>query len=72
MGLCNDGAIMGRSIGTTTSSSNSPVYMSQLTVDLRASSSVIGQAVECVYRNTAGVERTIGSATIEITGDKNY
>ena len=68
MGLCNDGAIMGRSTGITRSSSNTLVYMSQLTVNLATSSSVIGQDIQCVYRNTANVERTIGSATIEIAG----
>jgi hypothetical protein len=68
MGLCNDGAIMGRSTGITRSSSNSPVYMAQLTVNLTASSNVIGQEIQCIYRNTANFERTVGSATIEITG----
>jgi hypothetical protein len=68
MGLCNDGAIMGRSMGITRSSSNSLVYMSQLTVNLTASLSVIGQEIQCVYRNTANVETIIGSATIGITG----
>ena len=68
MGLCNDGAIMGCSTGITRTSSNTPVYMSQLTVNLATSSSVIGQAVQCVYRNTANVERTVGSATIGIAG----
>jgi hypothetical protein len=59
---------MGRSTGTTRSSSNSLVYMSQLTINLTASSNMIGQEVQCVYRNTANVERTIGSATTEIAG----
>ena len=70
MGLCNDGAIMGRSTGITRSSSNPPIYMSQLIVNLATSSSVIGQDIqtECVYRNTANVERTVGLARIEIEG----
>ena len=67
-GLCNDGAIMGRSTGITRSSSNTPVYMSQLTVNLATSSSVIGQEIQCVYRNIANDEVIVGSATIEIAG----
>ena len=59
---------MGHSIGTTTSHSNNPVYMSQLMINLTASSSVIGQTIQCIYRNTVGVEMIIGSATIEIAG----
>ena len=66
MGLCNDGAIIGRSLGTVTSSS---LYMSQLTINLTASLSVIGQTIECVYRTYGGVETAIGSATIEIAGN---
>ena len=42
--------------------------MSQLTVNLTTSLNVIGQEVQCVYHNTANVERTVGSATIEIAG----
>ena len=69
MGLCNDGAIMGHSAGITRSSSNTPIYMSQLTVNLATSSSVmIDQEIQCVYHNTANVERIVGSATIEIAG----
>ena len=68
MGLCNDRAIMGRSTGISRTSSNTPVYMSQLTVNLATSSSVIDQEVQCVYRNTANIERIIGAATIEIAG----
>ena len=70
MGLCNDGAIIGRSLGISSNSLNNPIYMSQLMVNLTASSNVIGQTVECVYRNINGMETTIGSATIEITGYK--
>ena len=66
MGLCNDGAVLGQSLGITTGGS---VYMSQLTINLTASSSVIGQTIECVYRNIDGVETTIGRATIEIAGN---
>ena len=65
MGLCNDGAVVGRSLGTTT---NGLVYMSQLTINLTASSSVIGQTIECVHRSIDGVETTIGRATIDIAG----
>ena len=59
---------MGRSTEITRTSSNTPVYMSQLTVNLATSSSVIGQEIQCVYRNTVNVEMIVGSATIEITG----
>ena len=65
MGLCNDGTVVGRSLGITTSGS---VYMSQLMINLTASSSVTGQTIECVYRSIGGVETTIGRATIEIAG----
>ena len=68
MGLCNDGAIMGRSLGISSNSLNNPVYMSQLMVNLSAISNVIGRTVECIYRNIDSVETIIGSATIEITG----
>ena len=68
MGSCNEGAIVGHSLGITTSTSNCPIYMSQLTANLTASSRVIGQEIQCVYRNIAGVERTVGSATIAIAG----
>ena len=59
---------MGRSTGITRTSSNTPVYMSQLTVNLAASSSMIGQEIQCVYRNIANIERIVGSATTEIAG----
>ena len=68
MGLCNERAIMGRSTGISRTSSNTPLYMSQLTVNLTTSSSVIDQEVQCVYRNTANIEMIVGSETIEITG----
>ena len=42
--------------------------MSQLTINLTASPSVIGQTIECVYRTIGGVETAIGSTTIEIAG----
>ena len=70
MGSCNEGVIVGHSLGITMSTSNNPIYMSQLTVNLTASSRVIGQEIQCVYRNIAGIERTLGSATIEIAGLK--
>ena len=59
---------MGHSTGITRTSSNTPVYMSQLIINLATSSSVIGQEIQCVYRNTANVETIIGLATIEIAG----
>ena len=67
-GLCNDGAIIGQSLGISRDSSNNPVYMSQLMINLTATSHVLGQTVECVYLDPNGVETTIGSTTIEITG----
>ena len=68
MGLCNDGAIAGQSLGIGIDSLGNAVYMSQLVIDLTASSNVVSRRVECVYRDRNGVETTIGSATIKITG----
>ena len=46
------------------------IFTSQLTVNLTASSSnLIGKTVECVYRNANGVETTVGSATIQLSGE---
>ena len=63
---------MGRSTGFTRSSSNTPVYMSQLIINLATSSNVIGQEIQCVYRSTANIERIVGSAIIEIAGFNWY
>ena len=59
-GFCNDGALFGRSIGV---SEDNTVYTSQLTVNLTADSSVVGERVECDYFFN-GVETTIGSSVI--------
>ena len=48
-GLCNDGAIVGRSLGVSVDNS---VYTSQLMINLTASLDLIGRSVECVYRNS--------------------
>ena len=72
MGTCNDGAIRGSSLGISSNSLNNYIYMSQLMINLTASSNVVGQTVECVYRNPAGMETTIGSTTIEIAGARTY
>ena len=67
-GLCNNGAIIGQSLGINTNGLNNPVYVSQLMINLTASSNVVGGMVECVYLNPSGVETVVGSTTIEITG----
>ena len=64
-GLCNDGAIVGRSLGV---SADNSVYTSQLMINLTASLDLIGRTVECVYRNPDGLETTIGSTTVGVTG----
>ena len=68
MGPCNDGAIVGRSLGISINNLNNPVYISQLTINLTAASNIVGQTVECIYRDPSGVETTIGSTTIDIAG----
>ena len=70
MGSCNDGAINGHSLGVSVNSLGSAIYTSQLMINLTSSSNVIGRRVECVYRDVNGVETTIGSATIQISGYK--
>ena len=67
-GLCNDGAVIGQSLGISTDSSNNPVYTSQLMINLTATLHVLGRRVECVYLDPNGMEITVGSTTIEITG----
>ena len=64
-GLCNNGEIDGRSLGV---SADNSVYTSQLMINLTASLDLIGRSVECVYRNSDGLETTIGSTTVGVTG----
>lgn len=67
MGLCNDGVIVGRSLGVSTDSLNNTVFMSQLIINLTSTSNVVGQTVECVY--LIGAEETIiGSTIVDIAG----
>ena len=68
MGQCNSGAIIGQSLGTGTNSLGNTVYMSQLTINLTASPSVISQTIECVHRNPSGMDTLVGSIMLEITG----
>ena len=68
MKLCNDGVIVGQSLGISTNSMGNTVYMSQLMVNVTASSSTIGRTVECVHRSPDGMDTLIGSTTLEITG----
>ena len=67
-GRCSDGAIIAHSLGMINNNLNKSIYMSQLIVNLNgpSGSNIIGQTVNCVYRNTDGLETTIGSTTIEI------
>ena len=67
-GVCNDGAIIGRSIQISRDSLGNLVYTSQLVVNVTASPNVIGQTVECVYLNPNGENIPIGSTIIEVTG----
>lgn len=68
IGLCNDGVIIGHSLGVDTNSLSNPIYISQLTINLTAAPSVVGQTVECVYRNPGGIDTLIGSTVITIMG----
>ena len=68
MKLCNEGVIVGQSLGVSTDTLGNTVYMSQLMVNLTASSNVIGRTIECVYRNPSGVDALIASTTLEISG----
>ena len=61
---CNDGALFGRSIGI---SEDNTTYTSQLTVNLTADSSVVGERIECVHLSN-GIATTIGSAVIRVAG----
>ena len=68
MKLCNEGVIIGQSLGVSTDSLGNTVYMSQLMVNLTASSNVIGRTVECVYHNPSEVDALTASTTLEISG----
>ena len=61
MGLCNDGAIVGRSLAVSDG-----VYTSQLTVSV--TSNLIGRIIECSYSLTGATVSPINSTTIEISG----
>ena len=68
MGLCNDGAIIGHSLGVDTNSLDNVIYISQLMINLTAAPSVVGQTVDCVYRTPSGIDTLVGSTVITITG----
>ena len=68
MGQCNNGAIIGQSLGISTNRLGNTSYMSQLMINLTASPSVISQTIECVHRNPSGMDTLVGSVTLEITG----
>ena len=58
-GVCNNGAIVGRSIGV-----NNSCYTSQLTIN-KLSSDMIGESVICIYDDVT--ESEIGSERIVTT-----
>ena len=62
-GSCT-GALSGRSIGIDGS-----MYNSQLTVNLAANSSLLGNEIECVHRSSGGTETVIGSSIIQLAGN---
>ena len=61
MGLCNGGAIVGRSLTVSDG-----VYTSQLTVSV--TSSLIGRMIECSYSLTGASVSSINSTMIAISG----
>ena len=61
MGLCNGGAIVGRSLGV-----NGSVYTSQLTVSV--TSNLIGRMIECAYSLIGATVIPVNSTMIAITG----
>ena len=62
-GMCNNGAIVGHSLAKNDTENT---YISQLTITI--TSYLIGSTIECVHRTLDGIETTINSSKIAITG----
>ena len=65
-GSCNDGNIIGESVGVSLGSTC--VYTSRLVDNITADPSLIGRRVECIYKPNGATEISVDSMTINVTG----
>ena len=70
-GSCSGGSLTGRSLptGAVVTTDTNYIYTSQLQADFNSNPSLIGRSIECVYNPNGNTVISIGTATIDITGE---
>ena len=70
-GSCSGGSLTGRSLptGAVVTTDTNYIYTSQLQADFNSNPSLIGRTIECVYNPNGDSVISIGTATIDITGE---